>query len=150
VLIAPKDSDLAVTVAPNVPLAALIGDRRLAIAGVEAVPAGKYSKAALQSLGVWDGVKDKLAQAENVRAALRLVSRGEAPLGIVYASDARADPDVKVLGVFPEDSHTPIVYPAAKLARSQSAAADAFLGYLRTAKAADRFQEHGFTAIPPR
>jgi len=150
VLIAPRDSDLAVTIAPNFPLAALIGDRRLAIAGVEAVPAGKYGKAALQSLGVWDAVKNKLAQAENVRAALRLVSRGEVPLGIVYASDAKADPDVKVLGLFPEDSHPPIVYPAAKLARSDSTAADAFLDYLRTAQAARRFQEHGFTAIPSR
>jgi molybdate transport system substrate-binding protein len=147
VLIAPKDSDVTVDIAPNFPLAALLGDGRLAIAGVDAVPAGRYGKASLQSLGVWDQVKDKLAQAENVRAALRLVSRGEAPLGIVYASDAKADPDVKVLGVFPADSHPPIVYPAAKLARSGSPEADGFLAYLRSPEAARRFFESGFTVI---
>jgi hypothetical protein len=105
------------TIRPNFPLAASLGEGRLAMAGVDAVPAGKHGKAALQSLGVWDAVKDRIAQAENVRAALRLVSRGEAPLGIVYASDAKADPGVKVLGVFPGESHPPVVYPAAQLAR---------------------------------
>ncbi len=132
VLIAPKDSDLTVTIAPGFPLADLLGDGRLAIAGVDAVPAGKYGKAALQSLGVWEAVEGKLAQAENVRAALRLVSRGEVPLGIVYASDAKADANVKILGIFPEDSHPPIVYPAAKLERSKAPDADGFLTYLRT------------------
>jgi molybdate transport system substrate-binding protein len=145
VLIAPKDSAVTVTIKPGFPLAKLLGDGRLAIAGVDAVPAGKYGKASLRSLGVWDDVKDKLAQAENVRAALRLVSRAEAPLGVVYASDAKADPNVKVVGVFPEDSHPPIVYPAAKLTASQSPEADGFLDYLRTPKAARRFQENGFT-----
>jgi len=147
VLIAPKDSVVTATIEPGFPLAKLLGDGRLAIAGVDAVPAGKYGKAALQSLGVWDQVKDKLAQSENVRAALRLVSRGEAPLGVVYASDAKADPNVKVVGVFPEDSHPPIVYPAAKLARSESPAADSFLGYLRSPQAAPRFKENGFTVM---
>lgn len=147
VLIAPKDSDLTVDIAPDFPLAEALGDGRLAIAGVEAVPAGKYGKAALQSLGVWDGVKDKLAQAENVRAALRLVSRGETPLGIVYASDAKADPNVKVLGAFPADSHPPIVYPAARLARAKGPEAEAFLGYLRTPEARRRFEENGFSVI---
>ena len=147
VLIAPKDSDLMVDIGPDFPLAEALGDGRLAIAGVDAVPAGKYGKAALQNLGVWDAVKDKLAQAENVRAALRLVSRGEAPLGIVYASDAKADPTVKVLGTFPADSHPPIVYPAAKLARSQSSAAEGFLDYLHSPEAAPRFEENGFAVI---
>lgn len=147
VLIAPKDSDLKVDIAPNFPLAELLGDGRLAIAGVDAVPAGRYGKASLVSLGVWDQVKHKLAQAENVRAALRLVSRAEAPLGIVYASDAKADPNVKVLGVFPADSHPPIVYPAAKLASSKASSADAFLDYLRSPEAAPRFQENGFTVL---
>jgi molybdate transport system substrate-binding protein len=147
VLIAPRGSELSATIGPGFPLAKLLGDGRLAIAGVDAVPAGKYGKAALQSLGVWDQVKDKLAQAENVRAALRLVSRGEAPLGVVYASDAKADPNVKVVGVFPGDSHPPIVYPAAKLAASESPAADDFLGYLRAPEAAPRFRENGFTVL---
>jgi len=147
VLIAPKDSEITTTIAPGFPLAKLLGDGRLAIAGVDAVPAGKYGKAALQSLGVWDDVKDKLAQAENVRAALRLVSRAEAPLGIVYASDAKADPNVKVVGVFPADSHPPIVYPAAKLAASRSPTAGGFLDYLRSSAAALRFEENGFTVL---
>ena len=147
VLIAPKESDLKVDIAPDFPLAEMLGDRRLAIAGVDAVPAGKYGKAALQSLGVWESVKDRLAQAENVRAALRLVSRGETPLGIVYASDAKADPDVKILGTFPADSHPPIVYPAARLTRSKTPEADDFLSYLRTSRASARFEENGFALI---
>lgn len=147
VLIAPKDSDLTVTIGPDFPLADLLGEGRLAIAGVDAVPAGKYGKAALQSLGVWDGVEDRLAQAENVRAALRLVSRGETPLGIVYASDAKADPDVKILGMFPEDSHPPIIYSAAKLSRSEAPEADGFLAYLRTPQASRRFEANGFAAL---
>jgi molybdate transport system substrate-binding protein len=147
VLIAPKDSEITTTIGPGFPLAKLLGDERLAIAGVDAVPAGKYGKAALQSLGVWDDVKDKLAQAENVRAALRLVSRAEAPLGIVYESDAKADPNVKVAGTFPADSHPPIVYPAAKLAASRSPAAGGFLDYLRSPAAAPRFQENGFVVL---
>jgi molybdate transport system substrate-binding protein len=146
-LIAPKDSDLAVTIAPNFPLAALLGDGRLAIASVDAVPAGKYGKAALESLGVWDEVKGRLAQAENVRAALRLVSRGEVPLGIVYASDAKADSNVKVLGVFPEDSHPPIVYPVARLAHADLPTATAFLDYLRSSQAKSQFEEQGFTVL---
>jgi len=147
VLIAPKDSKITVRIANGFPLAKLLGDGRLAIAGVDAVPAGKYGKAALQSLGVWDSVKGKLAQAENVRAALRLVSLAETPLGVVYGSDAKADPNVKVVAMFPEDSHPPIVYPAAKLAASKSPEADSFLAYLRTSQAAPRFQENGFTVL---
>jgi molybdate transport system substrate-binding protein len=131
----------------NFPLAAALGEGRLAIAGVDTVPAGKYGKAALQSLDVWDAVKDRIAQAENVRAALRLVSRREAPLGIVYANDARADPAVKVLGVFPEDSHPAIVYPVAELARADSLGTGAFLQYLRTPEAKRQFEANGFAVI---
>jgi molybdate transport system substrate-binding protein len=148
VLIAPKDSRLTASIGPGFPLATLLGDGRLAIAHVDAVPAGKYGKAALQSLGVWHQVQDRLAQAENVRAALRLVSRGEVPLGIVYASDAKADPNVKVLGVFPDDSHPPIVYPAAKVTASTSPDASAFLAYLRSPQAAPRFEDQGFARAP--
>ncbi len=150
VLIAPKDSEITTTIKPGFPLAELLGDGRLAIAGVDAVPAGKYGKASLQSLGVWDQVKDKLAQSENVRAALRLVSRAEVPLGVVYVSDAKADPNVNVVGVFPEDSHPPIVYPAAKLARSESPTANGFLEYLRSPEAAPRFEENGFAVLESR
>ncbi len=149
VLIAPRGSALTATIGPGFPLSNLLGDGRLAIAGVDAVPAGKYGKAALESLGVWGEVKDKLAQAENVRAALRLVSRGEAPLGIVYASDAKADPNVTVLGTFPESSHPPIVYPAAKLKAATSSSTGAFLAYLRGPEAASRFAAHGFSVVPP-
>ncbi len=88
------------------------------MANTEAVPAGKYGKAALEKLGGWDAVKGQVAQAENVRAALLLVARGEAPLGIVYATDAAADPKVKVVATFPADSHPPIVYPAALIKTS--------------------------------
>jgi len=149
VLIAPRGSALTATIGPGFPLSNLLGDGRLAIAGVDAVPAGKYGKAALESLGVWGEVKDKLAQAENVRAALRFVSRGEAPLGIVYASDAKADPNVTVLGTFPESSHPPIVYPAATLKAATSSSTGAFLAYLRGPGAASRFAAHGFSVVPP-
>ncbi len=100
-------------IAPSFPLASLIGDGRLAVANVDAVPAGKYAKAALIKLGVWETAKDKTAQAENVRAALALVSRGEAPLGIVYGTDAASEPNVRIVATFAEESHPPIVYPDA-------------------------------------
>lgn len=147
VLIAPNDTSLTVTLEPGAPLATMLGEGRLAIANVQAVPAGRYAKAALVSLGIWDDLKTRLAEAENVRAALRLVSRGELPLGIVYVSDAKADPNVKVLARFPEGSHPPIVYPAARLARSDAPNAKAFLDYLRSPEARRRFDENGFTTL---
>ena len=119
VLVAPADSSAATEIAPNFDLAGLLGDGRLAMANVDAVPAGKYGKAALETLGVWASVEGKVAQAENVRAALALVSTGEAPLGIVYQTDAKADPKVKVVGIFPQDTHPPIVYPVAETAESE-------------------------------
>jgi molybdate transport system substrate-binding protein len=146
-LVAPKGSQITATAEPGFPLAALLGEGRLAIAGVDAVPAGKYGKAALKSLGVWDAVKGKLAQAENVRAALRLVSRGETPLGIVYASDAASDPAVRVVSLFPPDSHPPIVYPAARLKGAESAVSEQFFRDLRSAEATARFEEYGFAAL---
>jgi molybdate transport system substrate-binding protein len=148
VLVAPLDSNVTVTIAPNFPLADILGDGKLAMALTDSVPAGKYGKASLQSLGVWDSVKPKVAEAENVRAALALVSRGEAPLGIVYSTDAKADPGVKVVGVFPADSHPPILYPIA-LTASAKPDAKAFLGYVLSAKAKPRFEAQGFRVVAP-
>jgi molybdate transport system substrate-binding protein len=147
VLIAPKDSKLAATISSGFPLASLLGDGHLAMADTASVPAGKYGKAALEKLGVWDGVKDKIAQAENVRAALSLVSRGEAPLGIVYATDAKSDPKVKVLDTFPESTHAPILYPIAITAASSNAEAPSFLAYLKTAAAQTAFEAQGFKVL---
>jgi molybdate transport system substrate-binding protein len=150
VLVAPKESDAAATIEKGFPLSDLLGDGRLSMANVDSVPAGKYGKAALQWLGVWDGVKDRLAQAENVRAALLLVSRGETPLGIVYATDAASDPGVKVIATFPEESHDPIVYPVAITAASQSTDAAAFVAYLKTDTAKALFEQQGFTIFADR
>lgn len=147
VLVAPIGSDLAAKLEPGFPLAELLGGGRLAIAGVQAVPAGRYAKEALLSLKVWDEVDDRLAQAENVRAALRLVSRGEVPLGIVYGSDAQADPNVRMLGVFPRSSHAPIIYPAALLKKSAPERGEPFLTYLSGAEAKAIFTRHGFKSI---
>ena len=147
VLIAAKDAAVSIDVGPGLDLAKALGSGRLAMGNVDAVPAGKYGKAALITLGAWDGVKDKVAQAENVRAALVLVSLGEAPLGIVYATDAAADPRVKIVGTFPENSHPPIVYPVAVTRDATSPDASALLAYLRgpTSKAA--FEKQGFTVL---
>ena len=147
VLIAPKDSKATVEVKQGFDLAKALAGGKLAMGNVDAVPAGKYGKAALEKLGAWDGVKDKVAQAENVRAALLLVARGEAPLGIVYATDAAAEPNVKIVGSFPEDSHPPIIYPAAVIKDAKSADAKPFLDYLRTIQARPAFEKQGFTVL---
>jgi molybdate transport system substrate-binding protein len=145
VLIAPKDSKLTATIGSGFPLASLLGDGHLAMADTASVPARKYGKAALEKLGVWDAVKDRIAQAENVRAALSLVS--QAPLGIVYATDAKADPKVKVLDVFPESTHAPILYPIAITASSTNKEAPAFLSYLKTVAAQSVFEAQGFKVL---
>jgi len=147
VLIAPKDKAQPVEIKPGLDLAKLLGDGRLAMANVDAVPAGKYGKAALEKLGLWSGVSGKIAQAENVRAALLLVSRGEAPAGIVYQTDAAADATVKIIGTFPEDTHPPIVYPIALTASATHPDAAAFLAYIRSDKAKPLFQAQGFTVL---
>lgn len=147
VLIAPKDSKLSVKIAPGVDLAGPLGSGRLAIADTKAVPAGKYGRAALEALGAWSSVASKVAQAENVRAALLLVSRGEAPLGIVYETDAVADPNVRIVDAFPANSHPVIVYPVALTAAARLPDASAFLAYLRSAKAASVFRKQGFTIV---
>mgnify|MGYP001554743767 CR=1 FL=1 len=147
VLIAPASSTLEVEIAPHFPLAKLLGDGRLAIADPNAVPAGKYGKAALQSLGVWSEIEGKLAPAENVRAALRFVSRGETPLGIVYRTDAAADRGVRIVGSFPDGSHPPIIYPVAITTQSKNPSAAAYLAFLKSPAAAPAFERQGFTRL---
>lgn len=149
VLVAAAGAKVEATLAAGFDLAGLLGNGRLAMANVESVPAGKYGKASLERLGMWDGVKDKLAQAENVRAALALVSTGEAPLGIVYETDAAADPRVRIVAAFPDGSHPPIIYPAAVLATSGKAAAADFLAFMQSAKARILFEAQGFTVLAP-
>jgi molybdate transport system substrate-binding protein len=147
VLVAPADSTVEATIGANFPLAELLGDGYLAMADPEAVPAGKYGKAALEKLGVWDSVAGKVAAAENVRAALLLVSRGEAPLGIVYRTDVAAEPGVRIVDTFPADSHPPIVYPVAAVASSTNPDRAAFLDYLRSPAARAVFEKQGFTVL---
>jgi molybdate transport system substrate-binding protein len=144
VLVAPGDSKVALTIAPKFPLAAALGDNRLAIADPGSVPAGKYGKAALEALGVWRSVAPKLAPGENVRAALALVARGEAPFGIVYRTDALAERKVRVVGEFPANLHPPIVYPAALLADSRSKSAERLLRFLRSVEARAVWRKFGF------
>jgi molybdate transport system substrate-binding protein len=149
VLIAPKDTPLGtgqVTIAPGFPIAKLLGDGRLAMAEPNSVPAGMYGKAALTALGVWSAIAGRVAAAENVRAALALVARGEAPLGIVYQTDAVVEPGVRIIGTFPPDSHEPIVYPMA-LTRSARPEAASFAQYLRGPAAGKIFEEHGFAVL---
>jgi molybdate transport system substrate-binding protein len=146
VLVAPKDSAVSLDLKAGADLAGALGAGRLAMGNVDSVPAGKYGKAALGKLGLWAGVSDKLAQSESVRAALLLVSRGEAALGIVYQTDAVSDASVKIVATFPADSHAPIVYPAALTAKAGPAAVD-FLAYLKSAKAAPFFKAQGFTVL---
>lgn len=147
VLIAPKDSKVTVDVKQGFDLAKVLASGKLAMGNVDSVPAGKYGKAALEKLGAWNGVKNQVAQSDNVRAALLLVSRGEAPLGIVYATDANAEPNVKIVGIFPEDSHPPIIYPAALTKDTKAADARPFLDHLKSARARPAFEKQGFTVL---
>lgn len=145
VLIAPKASTVSLSMEKNLPLLESLGpDGRLAMASVDAVPAGKYGKAALTYLGVWDAVAKRVAQADNVRAALAFVAKGEAPLGIVYGTDAKAEPAVRVVGTFPEESHPEILYPIALLAAAKPDARD-FLEFLLSPEAASAFEAQGFS-----
>ena len=147
VLVAPKDKARPIEIKPGFDLAKVLGDGRLAMANVDAVPAGKYGKAALEKLGVWASVSGKLAQAENVRATLLLVSRGEAPAGIVYQTDAAADANVAIIGTFPQDTHAPIIYPIALTKDASNPDAAAFLDYMKSAKAKPLFEAQGFTVL---
>jgi len=144
VLIAPSSSDAALRIAPSFDLAAALGSGRLAMANPDSVPAGKYAKGAIEKLGVWKSVEAKVARTENVRAALALVSRGEAPYGIVYLTDALADKSVKIVDAFPAGSYPPIVYPAAVIQGRKSTAARALLDYLRSDPARATWEKFGF------
>jgi molybdate transport system substrate-binding protein len=147
VLIAPKDSKIdKVTIAPGFDLAKLAGDGRIATGDVKAVPVGLYAQAALEKLGVWSSVEPKMAMTANVRAALVLVARGEAPLGIVYSTDAKVEPGVKVIGVFPDDSHDPIIYPVAATTGAKPEATP-YLAFLRSQAAKTIFESYGFAVL---
>jgi molybdate transport system substrate-binding protein len=147
VLIAPKDSRIdKITIGPGFDLAKLAGDGKIATGDVSAVPVGKYAKAALEKIGAWRAAEPKFAMAESVRAALTLVARGEAALGIVYATDAQVEPEVKIVGVFPADSHPPIIYPVAATTNAKPEAA-AYLAFLQSATAKAIFEKYGFTFL---
>ena len=145
VLIAPRASKAQVDLKRPATLLAALGDGRLAVGQTRTVPAGKYAKASLESLSLWNGVRPRLAESESVRAALMLVARGETPLGIVYASDAKAEPGVRVVATFPEDSHPPIVYPVAALRGARAAQATRFVQWLASPAADALFTKRGFT-----
>jgi molybdate transport system substrate-binding protein len=146
VLVAAPDAKLPPKIAPHFNLAGALGGRRLALADPASVPAGKYAKEALTTLGVWDQVAPKVVQAENVRVALEYVARGEAPYGIVYATDAKVTSAVRITGIFPENSHAPIVYPAA-LIKTAAPGAKAFLAFLGSAQARAIFENAGFSPL---
>ncbi len=146
-LIAPKDSRIGnVAIAPGFDLAKLAGDGKIATADVKSVPVGKYAKASLEKLGVWTAAEPKFAMTENVRAALALVARGEAPLGIVYSTDAKVEPGVRIVGTFPADSHPPIIYPVAATTTAKAEAAD-YLAFLRSSAAKAIFEKYGFSFL---
>jgi molybdate transport system substrate-binding protein len=147
VLVAPADGDAApldLAAGPE-PVLARLGEGRIAMALVDSVPAGKYGREAFGSLGMWEALSPRVAEGDSVRAALMLVARGEAPLGVVYGSDARAEPRVQVVATFPPGTYPPIVYPAARVAASRHADASGFVDWLAKAEAGEIFRRHGFT-----
>jgi molybdate transport system substrate-binding protein len=147
VLIAGKDSELGdVKIDDGFDIARLAGDGRVAVADTKAVPAGFYAKEALEKLGAWKAAEPKLAQAENVRATLAYVARGEAPVGIVYETDAKVEPNVKIIGTFPADSHTPVIYPVAATVNAKAGTVK-YLNFLRSGAAKAVFEKYGFTYL---
>ena len=147
VLIAPKDSGIDnISIAAGFDLAKLAGDSKIATGDVKSVPAGKYAKAALEKLGAWQAAEPKFAMAESVRAALTLVARGEAGLGIVYSTDARVEPGVKVVGTFPAGSHPSIIYPVAATMTAKPGTSD-YLAFLRSTAAKTILERYGFTFL---
>jgi molybdate transport system substrate-binding protein len=148
VLIAGKNSKLDhVAIGQGFDIAKLAGGERIAVADVRAVPAGLYAKAALEKLGAWKAAEPKLAMAENVRATLAFVARGETPIGIVYETDAKIEPGVKTVGVFPDGSHPAVIYPVAATASTKSAATERYLSFLRSATAKTIFEKYGFSFL---
>ncbi|MBX6327596.1 MAG: molybdate ABC transporter substrate-binding protein [Pseudolabrys sp.] len=147
VLIAPKDSKFdKVEITKGFDIAKLAGQGRVAVADVKAVPAGRYAKAALEALGVWTAAETRLAQAENVRSTLAFVARGEAPIGIVYATDAMVEPKVKIIGTFPDGTYPPVVYPAAATIAGKPVALR-YLQFLRSNAAKAVFEKYGFSVL---
>jgi len=147
VLIAPADSKVSeVRIGKGLDLVKLLGDGRLVTGDVKAVPVGRYARTALENLGLWTAVEPRMAMAENVRAALLLVARGEAPLGIVYETDAKVEPKVKVVGTFPDGSHPPVTYPVAATTQAKAEAA-AYLAFLRSQAAKAIFERYGFSFL---
>ena len=146
VLIAPADSTVQLKIGPNFALAAALGQGRLATGDPAAVPVGRYAQSALTKLGVWKDVEDRIVRADSVRAALTFVDRGEAPLGIVYETDALVDKKVRVIDVFPADSHQPIVYPLALTRVAQPGAAK-FAAFIASPAAAQMFKSYGFIPL---
>jgi molybdate transport system substrate-binding protein len=147
VLIAPRASEVQLAIEPGFPLAAALGNGRLATGDPDSVPVGRYARAALTSLGVWDDVADRLVRAEDVRHALMFVARGEAPLGIVYATDARIDARVRIVGTFPAGSHLPITYPVALTPRA-GPDAERFVHFVLGDAGRAAFERAGFTLLP--
>jgi len=148
VLVAPAESRVELKLGPGTPLAEALGDGRLAVANVDSVPAGRYAKVALNSLGLWPQLARLLVQSTDVRGACRLVARGEAPLGIVYATDARAEPLVRVVDMFDQTTHPTILYMVATVSESRNQQGAAFLDFLATAPARRVFEREGFTVVP--
>jgi len=146
VLIAPADSKIELEIKRGFDLAGALAGGRLATGDPDTVPVGRYARAALTSLGVWDQVADRLVRADNVRSAMTFVARGEVPLGIVYATDAQVDQKVRVVATFPESSHAPITYPAAAIATTGTGAA-AFVVFLRGSDAAPLWKKYGFLEL---
>ncbi len=150
VLVEPKDSTATIAIAPNMNLSGFLGpDGHLAMANTDSVPAGIYGKAALKTLGVWDSVEPRVVQSDNVRAALAFVARGEVPAGIVYATDAAAEPAVKVVDAFPDDTHPPILYPLAMLTDSKDPDARAFFDFMQSSAARLAYEKQGFSFVAP-
>jgi molybdate transport system substrate-binding protein len=146
VLIAPADSKIDLKITPGFRLAEALGHGRLSTADPDTVPVGRYARSALVSLGIWDEIQDRLVRAENVRSAMMFVARGEAPLGIVYTTDALVDPKVRIVDTFPANSHAPITYPGA-VTRDARAEAIAYLNFLASSQARDTWKKYGFLEL---
>ncbi|PNG27960.1 molybdate ABC transporter substrate-binding protein [Methylocella silvestris] len=147
VLVEPADQKTTLKIEPGFDLAGQTGGGKIAVCTITSCPGGVYGKESLVALGVWDKVEPKLAQSDNIRAALNLVARGEARFGIVYATDAKAEPKVRVVGVFPSSSHSPIVYPVAVLEGSKNPEAASFVAYLSSQAAVKILLEQGFSIL---